>query len=200
MASPDAQSAGPDDSAVPDDAPTDTSSGGASPAAFGAGIGSDTGEAGVTMDRPSADGGAGAPSGSTPAGAGEARTESAGAPAGPATPRGPGSPKAADPVEAAAPPVPYREPTDLAARRIMQSLARIEAEVRQVLEGRDPKRKRKLSGTRRWLELQEDILALQHTSRIDDASVARLKQLVVQRDYLYGRLRFFAATRPTWNT
>jgi len=84
--------------------------------------------------------------------------------------------------------------------RIAFELKRIEAEVRSLLENRDPKRKRRLAGTRRWNELEEDIIAHRHTGRIDEPSLLRLSQLITRRHYLFRRLRFVSSTRPTLNS
>ncbi|UCE58376.1 MAG: hypothetical protein JSU63_13150 [Phycisphaerales bacterium] len=97
-----------------------------------------------------------------------------------------------------------RKPTSLdeemSAHRIAVELKRVEAEVRDLLEGRDSKRKRKLSGTRRWRELQEDIIAWRYTGRLDEPSLVRLLELIARRDYLFRRLSYIAGTRPEWNT
>lgn len=86
------------------------------------------------------------------------------------------------------------------AHQIIVELKRIESEVRRLLEGRDSKRKRKLAGTRRWLELEEDLLTWQHSSRVDASTVRSLQDLVLRRHHLFKHLRFIASTRPTWNT
>ena len=79
-------------------------------------------------------------------------------------------------------------------------LKRIETEVRKLLNDRDAKRKRKLAGSRRWLELEEDLLSWQYSGRMDEESIKRLQRLVIRRNYLFNRLRFLASTRPTWNS
>jgi len=89
---------------------------------------------------------------------------------------------------------------ELSSHRIAVELKRIETEVRQVLEGRDPKRKRRFSGTRRWLELEEDILAWEFTGGFDEPTLRRMQQLIAKRHHLFKRLHFLAGTRPTWNT
>jgi hypothetical protein len=89
---------------------------------------------------------------------------------------------------------------ELSPHKVVVELKRVETEVRRLLEGRDGKRKRKLSGSRRWRELEEDILAWRHSGRVDEATLTRLHELVARRDYLFRRLRFLAGTRPTWNT
>lgn len=89
---------------------------------------------------------------------------------------------------------------DTSSRRIAMELKRVELEVRELLEGRDNKRKRKLAGSRRWLELEEDIIAWRHTDRFEEAILDRLQRLIVRRHFLFNRLRFLAGTRRTWNT
>ena len=69
-----------------------------------------------------------------------------------------------------------------------------------MLEGRDSRRKRKLGGTRRWMELEEDIIQWYYAGRFDEPTLQRLRELVSKRHYLFRRLRFIAGTRPTWNT
>ena len=89
---------------------------------------------------------------------------------------------------------------ELSAHRVAVELRRIESELRALLEERDPKRKRKLSGTSRWHELEDDILSWQFSGRFDDETLRRLRELIGRRHYLFHRLRFLASTRPTWNT
>lgn len=89
---------------------------------------------------------------------------------------------------------------ELSAHRVAVELKRIESEVRELLGERDARRKRKLSGSRRWRELEEDILAWRFTGRFNEAALARLHRLIVRRDYLFRRLRYLAGTRPIWNT
>lgn len=89
---------------------------------------------------------------------------------------------------------------ETSSRRIAVELKRIEAEVRELLEGRDTKRKRKLAGTRRWLELEEDIISWRYSDRFDEPTLTRLQRLIALRHYLFQRLRFLAGTRQTWNT
>lgn len=89
---------------------------------------------------------------------------------------------------------------ELSAHRVAVELKRIEAQVREVLESRDVKRKRKLSGSRRWRELEEDVLAWRFSGRFEEPALARLHRLIARRDYLFRRLRYLAGTRPVWNT
>lgn len=89
---------------------------------------------------------------------------------------------------------------ELSARRIAVELKRIEVQVRQILEDLDPKRKRKLSGTRRWNDLEEELVDWRFAGRFDEASLVKLRELISRRHYLFRRLRFLAGTRPVWNT
>ncbi len=89
---------------------------------------------------------------------------------------------------------------EVVAHRIAVQLKRVEVEVRKLLEGRDSKRKRKLSGTRRWHELEEDIIAWRYSGRFDEALLIKLTALVARRHYLFRSLRFATGTRPRWNT
>ncbi len=97
-------------------------------------------------------------------------------------------------------PKPPKWDSEMSAHKIVVELKRIETEVRQLLEGRDSKRKRKLGGTRRWQELTDDIITWRYAGRIDETTLRRLQDLVTRRHYLFQRLRFLAGTRPTWNT
>jgi len=85
-------------------------------------------------------------------------------------------------------------------QHISSELRAIEAEVRSLFEGRDPKRKRKFAGTRRWLELEEDVIALKYSGRFPEESLVTVQRLAARRHYLYGRLHFLSGTRPTWNS
>jgi len=89
---------------------------------------------------------------------------------------------------------------EISAQKIALELKHIETEVRQRLEGRDTRRKRKLAGSRRWHELEEDIIAWRHSGKIDEPTLNRLHELVGKRHYLFRRLSFLAGTRPTWNS
>jgi hypothetical protein len=89
---------------------------------------------------------------------------------------------------------------ELSAHKIVVELKRVESEVRRLLEGNDTKRKRKLGGTSRWLELEEDLIAWRFGGRVGETTLRRLLDLVARRHYLFRRLRFLAGTRPTWNT
>jgi len=89
---------------------------------------------------------------------------------------------------------------ELSAHAVALELRRIEDEVREILEIRDPKRKRKLSGTHRWQELEEDILSWYGAGRFDDGTLGRLRSLINRRHVLFRHLGFLASTRPTWNS
>ena len=89
---------------------------------------------------------------------------------------------------------------EVSAHNVVVELKRVELEVRRLLEERDPRRKRKLSGTYRWRELEDEIRSWHYTGRFDEAALSRLSQLVNRRHHLFRRLRFLASTRPTWNT
>ena len=84
--------------------------------------------------------------------------------------------------------------------RIAIELKRVEKEIRDLLEGRDGKRKRKLTGTRRWLDLEEDIISWQYSGRVDQETLAQIRRLITRRHYLFRRLHFVAGTRHGWNT
>jgi hypothetical protein len=89
---------------------------------------------------------------------------------------------------------------EMSVKRISIELSRIEKQVRDLLGDQDPKRKRKLAGTRRWLELEDDIRDLLHSGRINNEVIRQLHQLVIRRHRLFRRLHFLTGTRPTWNT
>ncbi|RJP34609.1 MAG: hypothetical protein C4547_10730 [Phycisphaerales bacterium] len=97
---------------------------------------------------------------------------------------------------------PIRDSWDPAAtpRHLAVELKRIEARITELLEGIDPRRKRRLEGTRRWLELQDDIAAMRFDGRIDEARVREINALCAKRHRLFRHLNFLVATRPTWNT
>jgi len=106
---------------------------------------------------------------------------------------------------AAAAPIAHPEQTgdwenELSAHRVAVELRRIESEVRALLEERDPKRKRKLSGTSHWQELEEDIVRWRFSGRFNEDALRRVQELIARRHYLFHRLRFLASTRPTWNS
>ncbi len=104
------------------------------------------------------------------------------------------------PEDAAAAAKPPNWDRELSAHRIAVELKRVEKEIRTLLEGRDSKRKRKLTGTRRWTDLHDDILSWCGTGRIEDEVLARMNELITRRSYLFRRLKFLAGTRRGWNT
>jgi hypothetical protein len=103
-------------------------------------------------------------------------------------------------TDASGPAKPWTWEGEASAHKIVVELKRIEAEVRGLLETRDSKRKRKLGGTRRWMELTDDIIAWRYTGRMDEATLRHLEDLINRRHHLFRRLRFLAGTRPTWNS
>ncbi len=106
------------------------------------------------------------------------------------------------PAEPSAPPPPRQLDWEYeaSAHSVVVELKRVELEVRQMLDERDTRRKRKLGGTYRWRELEDDIRSWRYSGRFDEAALDRLSQLVNRRHHLFRRLRFLASTRPTWNT
>jgi hypothetical protein len=89
---------------------------------------------------------------------------------------------------------------EAAAHSVVVELKRIEGEVRALLESGDNKRKRRLGGTRRWLELEDDILQWRYAGRFNEETLLELHRLVRRRHHLFGQLRFAALTRPVWNS
>lgn len=89
---------------------------------------------------------------------------------------------------------------EMSAHRIAVELKRLETRIRELLADRDSRRKRKLAGTYRWHELEEDIIGWRAERRIDSATLDELHQLVCHRHFLFNQLRFAASTRPTWNS
>ncbi len=83
---------------------------------------------------------------------------------------------------------------------VIVELKSVEAEVRRLVEERDPKRKRKLSGTHRWHELEEDIIGWRFSGRFDETTLRRVQELIARRHYLFRHLHFLAGTRPVWNS
>ena len=108
--------------------------------------------------------------------------------------------EAAPAGEATPKPTPTDWANEVSSQRIAVELKHIETEIRRLLEGRDPKRKRKLGGTRRWRELEEDLISWRHSGRFEEPTLARLGELIARRHYLFKRLRFVTGTRPIWNT
>ena len=89
---------------------------------------------------------------------------------------------------------------EVSARAVIVELKRVEAEVREILDTYDTKQKRKLGGTRRWHELEEDVITWRFNGRPGEEVCRRVQRLVSRRHYLFRRLSFLSATRPTWNS
>jgi len=89
---------------------------------------------------------------------------------------------------------------EFSGHKIAVEITRIENEVRKIFDERDPKRKRKLNGLRRWQELEEDVISLKFTGRMDESALRELTRLAAQHKFLTDQLRFVASTRATWNT
>ncbi len=86
------------------------------------------------------------------------------------------------------------------AHRIAIELKHVEAEVRRLLENNDSRRKRRLAGTRRWFELEEDIISWRFTGRPDEDTLAQVSALVAKRHYLFKQLEFLTTIRPGWRS
>ena len=86
------------------------------------------------------------------------------------------------------------------AHRIAVELKRVETDVRRILENYDTRRKRRLAGTRRWLELEEDIISWRFTGRPDEETLGRLSALVAKRHHLFKQLEFLTTIRPGWRS
>lgn len=89
-------------------------------------------------------------------------------------------------------------PSHKSAQRIAIELKHVESEVRKLLKDRDTRRKRRLAGTRRWNELEEDIISWRFRGRFDESTLARLQELIAKRHYLFTRLQFVVGVRPDW--
>ncbi len=83
---------------------------------------------------------------------------------------------------------------------VVVELKRVESDIRVLIEDRDPRRKRKLNGTHRWQELEDDVLSWRFTGRFEEPALRRVTELVGRRHYLFRHLRFLASTRPVWNS
>lgn len=79
-------------------------------------------------------------------------------------------------------------------------LKRIETEVRKLLDNCDNRRKRKLGGTYRWKELEDDLISWRFGGRINDDTINQLQRLIVKRNYHFQQLRFLSSTRTAWNS
>ena len=89
---------------------------------------------------------------------------------------------------------------EMSAPTVAAELKRIETAVRSLLEDRDTRRKRRLGGSFRWFELEDDIRSWRFSGRFDEATLDRLTELIQQRHFLFNHLRFIGSTRPTWNS
>ena len=89
---------------------------------------------------------------------------------------------------------------EMSAPTVAAELKRIETAVRSLLEDRDTRRKRRLGGSSRWFELEDDIRSWRFSGRFDEATLDRLTELIQQRHFLFNHLRFIGSTRPTWNS
>lgn len=88
--------------------------------------------------------------------------------------------------------------TERKAHRIAVELKHVESEVRRLLENRDTRRKRRLGGTRRWLELEEDIISWRSTGRFEEDTLDQLGALIAKRHYYFDQLQFLSTVRPGW--
>jgi len=79
-------------------------------------------------------------------------------------------------------------------------LRRIETDIRTMLQDRDPVRKRRLTGTARWQELEDDLLRWRFGGRFEEDTLRRAQELIGRRHYLFRRLRYLSSTRPVWNS
>lgn len=86
------------------------------------------------------------------------------------------------------------------ARVLSVELRRIEFEIRELLKYGDIKRKRKYEGTRRWMELLEDVVTMRYSGQASDEALKRVAELVAKRQQLFRELNFVVATRHRWNT
>jgi len=89
---------------------------------------------------------------------------------------------------------------NVSAREVAVELKRVETEIRELLERGDIKRKRRYDGTRRWMELLEDVVSMRYTGPADEATLLRVRTLVARRQDLFRRLNFIVGTRHRWNT
>ncbi len=89
---------------------------------------------------------------------------------------------------------------ELSAQKVAAELKHLEDEVRQIIEERDAKRKRKFTGTSRWNELEDDLIAWRFGGRFDEDTLRNVQRLISRRHYLFRHLRFLATTRHGWNS
>jgi len=79
-------------------------------------------------------------------------------------------------------------------------LRRVESCIRDLLAQGDIKRKRKYEGTRRWLELEEDILIMRFQGPAREETLREVLRLIAQRRRIFRRLNFLVSTRHCLNT
>ena len=79
-------------------------------------------------------------------------------------------------------------------------LRHIESEIRDLIQDRDPVRKRKFAGTAKWHELEDDLISWRFTGRFDEDVLRRVQVLVSRRHYLFRHLKYLSSTRPVWNS
>lgn len=79
-------------------------------------------------------------------------------------------------------------------------LRRIESDIRDMIQDRDPVRKRKFTGTSRWQELEDDLINWRFTGRFDENILRRVQELIGRRHYLFRHLGYLSSTRPVWNS
>lgn len=89
---------------------------------------------------------------------------------------------------------------DWTPHRLEIELQHIEDKIKELLGSRDPRRKRKFTGTRRWNELHEDMIQAHFGDHLDQKAIREIEQLISRRHALFTRLRFLAGTRPVWNS
>ncbi len=86
------------------------------------------------------------------------------------------------------------------AHSVAVELKTLELEVRRILESVDNKRKRKLGGTHRWNELEDDIASWRYSGRHDEQTLSQLRLLIHRRHYLFRELSNLASIRPVLNS
>lgn len=79
-------------------------------------------------------------------------------------------------------------------------LRHLESEIRGLLADRDPVRKRKFTGTAKWHELEDDLIAWRFTGRFDEEVLRRVQVMVSRRHFLFRHLKYLSSTRPVWNS
>ena len=89
---------------------------------------------------------------------------------------------------------------DWTPHRLGIELQHVEEKIKELLGSRDPRRKRKFTGTRRWNELHEDMIQAHFGDPLDQKTIREIEQLISKRHALFTRLRFLAGTRPVCNS